>query len=246
MTLEGQKGIVMNLKKIRRLMKKFGLFCPVRKANPYKRMMKAIQTNKICENHLNREFKQMIPRKVFLTDITYLLYHHGNKAYLSTIIDLATKEVVSHQVSRTMELPFVLDSIHLLCDKSSEEFAKDAFIHSDQGSHYTSYAFQDLVKESQLGQSMSRKGNCWDNAPQESFFGHMKDGLHLEQCFNFEELKEEVDDYIDYYNNDRYQWGLARMTPAQYHMFLKYGIVPDKTKQNKAKIKDDCLQRQSS
>jgi transposase InsO family protein len=223
MTLEGHFGVVMNLKKVRRLMKKYGLICPIRKANPNRRMMKALRTNSVFQNQLNREFVQTIPRKVFLTDITYLIYHQGERAYLSTVLDLATKEVVSHQTSETLEIPFVLDTIHLLVDETSIPFAKDAYIHSDQGAHYTSRKFQELVRESHLGQSMSRRGNCWDNAPQESFFGHLKDELDLEKCKSFAELKAEVDDFIDYYNNDRYQWGLAKMTPVQYRDFLLSG-----------------------
>jgi len=244
MTLEAIFGITMNLKKIRRLMKKYGLVCKIRKANPYRRMMKALQTNSVFENKLNREFRQTIPRKVFLTDITYIFYNHGKKAYLSTIMDLATREIVSHTLSKTMEVPFVLDSVHILADETSIPFAKAAYIHSDQGSHYTSVKFQKLVKDYDLGQSMSRRGNCWDNAPQESFFGHMKDELNLDWCRSFEDLKSEIDDYMDYYNNDRFQWGLAKMTPAQYCIFLQNGMINDTNLKNKQK--DDCPFEQSS
>jgi len=244
MILNNVFGITMNLKKIRRLMKKYGLFCKIRKANPYRRMMKALQTNCVFDNQLNREFKQTVPRKIFLTDITYLFYNHGKRAYLSSIMDLATREIGSHKVSETMNIPFVLDSVHILADETSIPMAKDAYIHSDQGAHYTSHKFQELIKDSHLGQSMSRRGNCWDNAPQESFFGHMKDELNLDQCHSYQELESEVDDYMDYYNNDRCQWGLARMTPVQYCSFLLNGIVPKV--QNKEKRKDDCLYRQSS
>lgn len=244
MTLYGVFGITMNLKKIRRLMQKYGLICPIRKANPYRRMLKALKTNSVFENKLNRDFKQTIPRKIFLTDITYIFYFHGKRAYLSTIMDLATREVVSYTLSKSMEIPLVLDSIHILADETSIPFAKDAYIHSDQGAHYTSVKFQKLVKNYDLGQSMSRKGNCWDNAQQESFYGHMKDELYLDQCHTFDELKAEIDDYIDYYNNDRFQWGLARMTPSQYCLFLQTGIITD----NKiiTKQKDDCTFEQSS
>ncbi len=75
---------------------------------------------------------------------------------------------------------------------------------------------------------MSRRGNCWDNAPQESFFGHMKDEIHLERCSNFLDLRFEIDDYMDYYNNDRYQWSLAKLSPNQYADYLKTGKYPIK------------------
>ncbi|SDN76862.1 Integrase core domain-containing protein, partial [Paenibacillus sp. yr247] len=94
------------------------------------------------------------------------------------------------------------------------------FIHSDQGSHYTSPKYQELLKQKGLGQSMSRRGNCWDNAPQESFFGHMKDHVDHRNCSSLGELQREIDRYIRYYNNNRYQWGLKKMTPVQYRNHL--------------------------
>jgi len=98
--------------------------------------------------------------------------------------------------------------------------SKDAFIHSDQGLHYTNSDFQSRVKELGLTQSMSRKGNCLDNAPMESFFGHMKDEMEYKQSTSFGELVEIIDSYMSYYNNDRYQWGLSKMSPAQYRTHI--------------------------
>ena len=108
-----------------------------------------------------------------------------------------------------------------LAKQKEVSIPKDAFVHSDQGSHYTSPTFQLLLKELNLGQSMSRRGNCWDNAPQESYFGHMKDELNLDTCFTFRDVCNEIKDYIEYYNNYRYQWNLKKMTPVQYrnHLF---------------------------
>lgn len=93
---------------------------------------------------------------------------------------------------------------------------------------YTSIKFQDLIQKKELRQSMSRRGNCWDNAPKESFFGHMKDEIHIERCHTFDELKQEVDNYMDYYNNDRYQWDLAKLSPNQYFEYLETGEYPIK------------------
>lgn len=75
---------------------------------------------------------------------------------------------------------------------------------------------------------MSRRGNCWDNAPQESFFGHMKDEIEIQQCITFEDLKVEIDDYMDYYNKERYQWDLAKLSPDEYYEFVLTGIYPIK------------------
>ena len=96
----------------------------------------------------------------------------------------------------------------------------ECFIHSDQGFHYTNPKFQKLLKVKNIGQSMSRKGNCWDNAPIESFFGHMKDDLNLKPLKTLNKVKKEVTRYMNYYNNYRYQWDLKKMTPVQYRNHL--------------------------
>jgi putative transposase len=220
MTLEGQFGIVYNLKRIRRVMKKYAIVCPIRKANPYRRMMMATQEHTVLPNILDRNFKQEIPGKVLLTDITYLFYGNGKKAYLSTIKDASTNEILAYNVSDSLKLDIALDTLHKLKKNRNVKLTKDAFIHSDQGVHYTSPAFQKLVKKYKLGQSMSRRGNCWDNAPQESFFGHLKDEVYIKSCQTLEELKKEIKQYMIYYNNYRYQWNLEKMTPVQYRNHL--------------------------
>lgn len=133
MTLENQFKITYNLKRIRRIMKKYDIICPIRKANPYRRMMKSTKEHRVVPNSLNREFKQNVPGKILLTDITYLSYARGKRAYLST----------------SLTLDIAIDTIHK------------------------------LIKSYGLGQSMSRRGNCWDNAPQESFSGHFKDESYI-------------------------------------------------------------------
>jgi transposase InsO family protein len=217
MTLENQVGTIMNLKKIRRLMKKFGLYCPIRKANPYKRMAKAMKTSHVAPNKLERKFKEGNPNQILLTDITYLTYDLNQRAYLSGIKDGVTTEIHGYKVSRSLDISFVEESM-----KQLDKIALDpkALINSDQGTHYTSHAFQRCVKELGIEQSMSRRGNCWDNAPIESFFGHMKDEINLVDCKTFEEVEKAVDDYMDYYNNYRYQWGLNLITPRFYGYML--------------------------
>ncbi len=218
MTLENQFDTIMNLKKIRRLMKKFGLYCPIRKANPYKRMAKAMKTSHVAPNKLERKFKDGKPNQILLTDITYLTYDLNQRAYLSGIKDGVTTEIHGYKVSRSLDISFVEESM-----KQLDKMALDpkALINSDQGAHYTSHAFQRCVKDLGIEQSMSRRGNCWDNAPIESFFGHMKDEINLISCKTFEEVEKAVDDYMDYYNNYRYQWGLKRMSPKAYGDMLR-------------------------
>jgi putative transposase len=220
MTLAGQFDTKYNLKRIRRIMKKYNIICPIRKANPYRRMAKATQEHRVLPNKLNREFKQEIPGKVLLTDITYLFYGQGKKAYLSTIKDASTNEILAYQVSDKITLDIALDTVKKLKKNCPIKLPQNAFIHSDQGFHYTNPKFQKLVKKYHLGQSMSRRGNCWDNAPQESFFGHFKDEAEIKPCETLEELKKEIKSYMTYYNHYRYQWNLKKMTPVQYRNHL--------------------------
>jgi putative transposase len=220
MTLENEFGVIYNLKRIRRLMKKFGLVCPHRKPNPYKRMAKATQEHRTLPNSLKRDFRKGIPGLALLTDITYLPYGRSETAYLSTILDASTGEILSYNLSNRLTLDIATDTIDALVKQRRLKLHKDAFIHSDQGSHYTSPKYQELLKQKGLGQSMSRRGNCWDNAPQESFFGHMKDHVDHRSCPTLAELQRKIDGYIRYYNNNRYQWGLKKMTPVQYRNHL--------------------------
>ncbi|MBD0384899.1 IS3 family transposase [Paenibacillus sedimenti] len=220
MTLENEFEIVYNLKKIRRLMKKFNIVCPHRKPNPYKRMAKATLEHRTLPNSLQRDFRKNTPGLVLLIDITYLPYGRTETAYLSTILDASTGEILAHNLSTGLSLPIATDTIHALMKQKRLKLHKDVFIHSDQGSHYTSPTYQKLLKEKGLGQSMSRRGNCWDNAPQESFFGHMKDHVNSCCCVSIAELQCEIDRYIHYYNNHRYQWGLKKMIPVQYRNHL--------------------------
>lgn len=224
------EGIHMNLKKIRRLMKKFNLVCSVRKANPYRRMAKALKTSQTADNLVQREFEDYGPRTVLLTDITYLYYSAGNKAYLSTVIDGYSKEVLAWQISTSLEIDFVLATVNQLIENHGSELKTDAVIHSDQGAHYTSHKFSELVKSKRLRQSMSRRGNCWDNAPQESFFGHMKDDIkkEIKAARTFHEVKEIVNEWIEYYNHDRYQWDLAKLAPCEFYRFVMTGEYPIK------------------
>ena len=107
----------------------------------------------------------------------------------------------------------MLETINRLVKTHGIELTAETIIHSDQGCHYTSVKFITLIKDRKSRQSMSRRGNCWDNAPQESFFGHMKDEIDVSQCKNFREVKAVIDDWMDYYNNERYQWELEKLSP---------------------------------
>ena len=219
--------ILMNRKKIQRLMRKFNLRCPIRKANPYKQLAKAKKEHITKPNLLNRQFKEQGPLRTLLTDITYLFYGRGKKAYLSTIKDSFTNQILSYVLSTSLGVDFVLDTVTQLFENHELPKNQKTLIHSDQGVHYTSIQFQTLIQNRDLRQSMSRRGNCWDNAPQESFFGHMKDELpSLDELDSIHQLQIIIDDYMDYYNNDRYQWDLAKLSPNQYDEYLRTGNFP--------------------
>ncbi len=219
--------VLMNPKKIQRLMHKYGLVCPIRKANPYRRMAKALKTDAVADNLLNREFKEHGPRKVLLTDITYIPCC-GIFFYLSVIKDAYTMQILAYVFRESLEVDFVLETVNILITNHGATLDSETLIHSDQGCHYTSKKFRQIVQDAELRQSMSRRGNCWDNAPQESFFGHMKDeiGSKIATCESFEEAKAIIDDYMDYYNNDRGQWQLAKLTPNEYYNYCISGVYP--------------------
>lgn len=205
----------MNHKKIKRIMRKYGLAATVRKKNPYKAIMKKSMEHRIFSNKLQREFHQVVPLKVFCTDITYIPFQ--NKfAYLSVIKDIATAEVMAWNVSMYMEMTLVTGTIEKLKLDSYENI----MIHSDQGFHYTNPAYINLVRELKMIQSMSGKGKCIDNAPIESFFGHMKDELDYQSCTTFNELYLKIDEYMRYYNCERKQWTRNKMSPVEYRNYL--------------------------
>lgn len=220
MRMERDYSLCMNLKKIRRLMHKFNLICPIRKANPIKAMIRAQQTDKTYGNVINRNFRQGTAKKTLLTDITYIRYGNGKRAYLSTIKDSSTKMILAWQLSQSLELKFVIDTVQLLLEFYAGELDMNVVLHSDQGSHYTSINYQELLRENGILQSMSRRGNCWDNAPQESFYAILKTEVELNLIHSYDHLAESIIAYIDYYNYDRPQWSLHHMTPKEYDTFL--------------------------
>lgn len=219
--------VVMNIKKIRRIMRKYGLFCPIRRANPYRRMANAMKTSHVAPNAVERRFGEFGPRRALLTDITYLRYS-GEVCYLSTILDVCTHEVLAYRLSDNLRVEFVIETVNRLKEEYGAELDDRIIVHSDQGCHYTSNAFIKKLGDLNFVQSMSRKGNCWDNAPQESFFGHMKDEIAdiIRDCHSFSDVQTVIDDWMDYYNTDRYQWELKKLSPREYRSFLLTGCYP--------------------
>ncbi len=195
-------------------MKKYWLQTKVRKQRPYSQIAKATQEHTTFWNILKREFRGIVPRKKLWTDITYLYYSWG-RCYVSLVKDMVTGEVLSHKVSSSLWLEFVLQTV-----LNITENLKWSILHSDQWFHYTHPSYQALVKEKWMIQSMSRKWNCLDNAPTESFFWHMKDEIDLSDCKNVKDVENVINNYMIYYNNHRFQWNKKKMTPVQYRNHL--------------------------
>jgi putative transposase len=205
----------MNHKKIQRIMKKCDLQAKVRQKNPYKQTMKKRMEHCVFPNILDRKFNQLMPHKVFCTDITYIPFLK-NFAYISVVKDIASGEVISWNTSLSLDTGLVTKTLKDI----PSDLCVQTLIHSDQGFHYTNQAYVNMVTELHMIQSMSGKGMCIDNAPIESFFGHMKDELEYKSCTTFEELCLKVDAYMAYYNYERKQWTRNKMTPIEYKEYL--------------------------
>ena len=210
---------MMNHKKILRLMRKYDFLAKVRRKNPYKQILKAGQEHKTKKNILKRDFKWDTPLTKMWTDISYVRFN-GKWCYLSIVKDMVTGEVPSHVLSRNLSMWATLESVELLEEQYTKQELECMLLHSDQWFHYTHPSYQTRLETLWITQSMSRKWNCLDNAPTESFFGHMKDEIDIAHCESFEELEEYIENYIFEYNNNRPQWNKKKMTPVQYRNHL--------------------------
>jgi transposase InsO family protein len=179
-------------------------------------MKELIDKNKKA-NLLLRQFRMHRPNEVRLTDVTYLDYGNGKRAYGSASVDPVTGRLICFVIRENNDLQLALDTLEAMDGYPAE---RGAILHSDQGILYMTDDFQAKVVECELVQSMSRRGNCWDNAPQESFFGHFKDECHYKDCETFEELRAMIDSYRVYYNDERGMWDKGRMTPTEYESYL--------------------------
>ena len=205
------KGIIINHKTVFRLMKLLALksIIRIKKYKSYKG-----EQGKIAPNILERNFRATAPNQKWATDVTEFNVS-GNKLYLSPIIDLFNQEIVSYELT---ERP-VFNQVVMMLKKAFKTIPNntDLVLHSDQGWQYQMKQYQHLLKQKGIKQSMSRKGNCLDNAIIENFFGILKSELfYLKKYRSIDQLKQEIKDYINYYNNDRIKSNLNKMSPIQY------------------------------
>ena len=209
MELERKYNQIVNKKKIQRIKQKLGLKTQIRrKRNNYQGYLRS-QKWCIADNILNRQFRQNSANRAYSTDVTYLIAKNS-RYYLSVIKDLCTKEIVAYNVSDKHDLALILGTLEQMPKQNN------AIMHSDRGGLYTSFQYIQKLKKLNLIRSMSRSGNCLDNAPIESFFGHLKDEIEYKECETLDEIRAKIDEYMYYYNNNRYQWGLNKMTPLEY------------------------------
>ena len=211
-TLEINKiGILINHKTVMKLMRELGLKSLIR-IKRYKSYRG--QIGETAPNILQRNFKAIRPNKKWATDITEFKVF-GNKLYLSPIIDLFNGEIISYELSEKPDFKQVATMLKKSFKKIPEQ--TNLILHSDQGWQYQMKQYQRLLKDKGITQSMSRKGNCLDNAVIENFFGILKSELfYLNKYNSISQLKKDIKEYIKYYNNERIKLNLKGMSPIEY------------------------------
>lgn len=214
--LNRDNNLNVNSKRIYRLMGLLGLKSVCRRK---RKRYRSSKPETIAENILNRQFSANKFGEKWLTDVTEMKYGDGKKAYLSAILDLADKSIVSFVIGHSNNNDLVFETF----DIAHQEYPDATPIfHSDRGFQYTSKKFKNKLNKAKMIQSMSRVARCIDNGPMEAFWGMLKSEMYYLRKFNtFAELKEAITDYIDYYNNHRYQKRLNSMTPLEYRTYLQ-------------------------
>lgn len=208
--LKNAKNIHRNPKTILRIMKKYELLAEIRRRRKWRQMGQQVHK---YENLLNRAFQANRPNHKWVTDISYI--HTGQGVlYLSVIRDLFDNSIVSYKTGTSQSVNLVLDTIRLAM-QVEKKVAAELQLHSDQGSQYTSQAYFDLTKEYGITPSMSRRGNCYDNAMAENFFSILKtECIYRHMPATFDEARTLIDNYIHFYNHQRIQLktGVAPLT----------------------------------
>lgn len=207
------RGYNINHKRVQRLMHEMKLFGkrPKEKYHSYKG-----EAGKIADNIIDRDFSTTGPLQKWTTDVSQFSFSWG-KCYISPILDMNTNEIISYDLSLIPNM----EQIHRMLNRAFEKFpsVNGLILHSDQGWQYQHACFRSTLKEQGIIQSMSRKGNCYDNCIMETFFGRLKNEMYYgyEKDYNsFDEFAEAIREYIDYYNNERIQAKTKWMPPVKY------------------------------
>lgn len=210
------KGYTINHKKVQRLVHELNLKCEkfVRKSR-YKSYKGTV--GKVAKNRLNRRFYTPYALQKAVTDVTEFKCLEDEKLYLSPVMDLYNGEIIGFSLSKRPTLDFVLDSLKQALPVIQERAKYRTTIHSDQGWHYQHNTWVKTLKQNKVFQSMSRKATCADNAAMENFFGLLKQEMYYgEEFVSYDVLKERIEKYIHYYNNERIKQKLAGMSPVKY------------------------------
>jgi transposase InsO family protein len=209
--LQDKHGLQINHKTVLRLMHKLGIRSVARKPNPY-RKMEELDIYHRYDNILERDFVAGAPNQKWVTDISYIRLQHG-WAFLSIIKDLFDGFIVGHLLHERNSIALVTQTLQQA--KQNEKVTDGLILHSDQGTQYTSHAYHILTTQYHMTPSMSRRGNCWDNAPAENFFSHLKEEyLRHVALPTFEQAKQLIAEYIHFYNYERIQLK-TRQTPYE-------------------------------
>ncbi len=207
------RGHILNHKTVRRLMNVMGLKCLVRlkKYRSYKGTV-----GKFSPNILKRNFHASKPNEKWVTDVTEF-HLHGKKLYLSPILDLYNGEIIAYNIEHKPVYSLVSKMLNEAFQRLNDK--ETPILHSDQGWHYQMRQYHQSLKKHNVIQSMSRKGNCLDNAVMENFFGLLKSELlYLKEFESMEQFKQELETYIYYYNHKRIKSKLKGLSPVQYRV----------------------------
>lgn len=211
--LKRKYQIKLNRNTVQRIMQKHHLQCRVKQKRRWKSQGESVI---VAPNLLQRDFHAVRPNQKWVTDITYIQYG-SSTLYLSTIMDLFNNQIVAYKLYTHQQTSLVIDTLHEALQRRGNP--RGVIVHSDQGSVYTSYAYQHQIKEKNVVSSMSRRGNCWDNAVIECFHSNLKSEEFQHVKFNslsLGEVRERVDKFMKYYNEERIQEKLGYHTPIEF------------------------------
>ncbi len=227
--LEKKYEMIVCREKISSIMKDMHLVANMPCKDSYKGKATHYHITIAKNNHVNQDFL-IGPRKVILTDITYLFYGiNRTVCYLCCFKDAFTNEILGHSISTNMTVDLVKEAYDMMMLNHMDELRKpECYIHSDQGSQYLSTSFQNILSNDKFIQSTSQRGNSLDNSPMESFFGRFKTELNniIALCPNVKIVRELINGYMDLYNNERIQLSLSGLSPSKFYSYITSGVYP--------------------
>lgn len=216
------KGIIVNKKRIQRVMKKYNL-----NVESYTRKSRKLNTydkNKVkaAPNIINRRFHTNIPYQKITTDTSEFKYYTKDnkigKLYLDPFLDMYNSEIISYSISPTPSALGIMNALNKAIEVTSKCKYQRIF-HSDRGWAYSMRDYIKELKSNRIRRSMSRKGNCHDNSPMENFFGLLKQEIYYGKIYSsYEELKYEIEKFIEYYNKKRIKAKLGYLSPVEYRL----------------------------